>query len=89
MITTKKVQVKERVALFTFGEKDLSYQEKWEVAALAILTGMYNPMRQHTTDGAPMNIEELKGLKRRFDEVINDTVDRMGSVDVANIRELK
>jgi hypothetical protein len=45
--------------------------------ALALLLGAYNPLRQYSTNGIPIDIERFKELQDKFDSIISEVESEM------------
>jgi len=45
--------------------------------ALGLLTGGYNPLRRYSKDGQPIDLDKLKALQERFDDLIYDVKEVM------------
>ena len=45
--------------------------------ALGLLLGGYNPLRRHSKDGQPIDLDKLKALQERFSDLIHDVQEVM------------
>jgi len=45
--------------------------------ALGLLLGGYNPLRRHSKDGQPIDLDKLEALQDRFDDLIYEVQEAM------------
>ncbi|MFB3057352.1 MAG: hypothetical protein ACE1ZQ_09360 [Ignavibacteriaceae bacterium] len=74
---TKKTAI---LSLTTDGDKN-------ELAAIALLFGAYNPLRKHSDNNCPINLEKLTEYKERMDNLIYDVINDM-NVNVIGIEKI-
>ncbi len=76
MIYSKSIHIKQKTATLVLDGEDnyLNNLNYYEIAALLLLTGFYNPLRRVSPSDNPIDLESLKGYKQRFQDLINEVI---------------
>ena len=88
-ICLKKTTLKKKSASIVVGsceKKEFNNLERYEITALSLLLGGYNPLRRYSSNYSPIDLDELKGLQSEFHKLINETIDKM-NVSIEDITE--
>ncbi len=91
MINTKSIQVKSKSMTITFQSYDygdICNLDRYELSAIALLTGFYNPLRKHSRTDKPIDLDKLAKHKSDFNKLINNVISDI-DVDVEDIDKLK
>ena len=82
MIQIKKAKQNKLTTQMTF-EAETVNQLRSNIA-LGLLTGSFNPLRKYSKDGQPIDLDKLKVLQKKFDNLISEVENEM-SVNIIEV----
>jgi len=70
MRTLKSGKIQKKTAVITLHNENIIDAEN--NIAIALLLGAYNPLRKHSPNEMPINLDKLKELQNEFDSIISE-----------------
>jgi len=70
MTTLKSGKIQKKTAVITLHNENIIDTEN--NIALALLLGAYNPLRKHSSNDMPINLDKLEELQNKFDSIISE-----------------
>ena len=88
-MNTKSIKINKNTTSIVFqADGKVCNLDRYELTALSLLTGFYNPLTQFSKSENPIDLDKLKELTEKYKDLINETI-KLIDVDVEDIEFLK
>ena len=82
MVQIRKAKQNKLTTQMTFEAKTVN-QLRSNIA-LGLLSGSFNPLRKYSKDGQPIDLDKLKALQQKFNDLISEVENEM-SVNIIEV----